>query len=295
MSWCWAKGEECLPASPLTVSKHLASLVQTGKSASTLRSRIAAIGYAHKMAGETNPCTASLVQAALQGGVRTVGEDVTRAAPFTLELLREACARMFDPNSFKGRRDRALLLLGWAAALRRSEIVALQASDVRLVGTGEPRVNSSETDSERLDGGLLVTIRKSKTDQTAKTQSLFVPYASSTLICPVRATRWLLSDIPSGSLFRSCDRHGNRNSSITPGFVNLTVKRAARLVNRDDSRFSGHSLRAGFVTSMRAKGIPEYLIARQTRHSDLRMLAVYDRPEDLTLPGASALSGADWW
>jgi site-specific recombinase XerD len=282
VAWCWAKDLECLPAEPATVATHLASMVKANKGASSLRSRLAAIGYVHQMSGHAKPIGHALVQATLQGAVRATGEEVSRAAPMTLEILREACTRMFDPHTFVGRRDRALLLVGWAAALRRSEIVALKVEDLTFLGMDG-------------DGGMIVRVRSSKTDQTRKGASIFVPCASSTLICPVRAAKWVNKDARVGTLFVRQDRHGNRLGGLTPGFVNLTVKRAVALTGRDPRGFSGHSLRAGFVTSMRANGVPEHLIARQTRHTDLRMLGVYDRPEDLTRPGASALSGAEWW
>ncbi len=136
------------------------------------------------------------------------------------------------PDSLIGRRDACLLLLGFASALRRSELVALNVEDL------------SETDE-----GLVVTVRRSKTDQEGEGREIGVPYGSNPSTCPVRATRaWLeASGIESGPVFRSVDRHGTVGTTALSGkAVALIVKRTVEAAGLDPARFAAHSLRSGY-------------------------------------------------
>lgn len=146
-------------------------------------------------------------------------------------------------------RDRAILLLGFAAALRRSELAALQVSDL-----------------ERTPDGLIVHIRKSKTDQEGAGQSVAVPHGGK--LKPVEAVdAWLAHRGDAvGSLFRVCDRT----------VANL-IKRQAKLAKLNPQEFSGHSLRAGFVTSALESGADILKVMDVTRHREVKTLKAYDR------------------
>src|SRR6201984_2880398 len=145
-AWCEAKGVSSLPASPETVAAFLAAETGNGTKPSTLARRVAAIRYAHKLAHLDTPTDSEAVKATLRGIRRTVGTAKARKAPAVADKVRAMVA--LAPESLAGLRDRALLLLGFAGAFRRSELVAVDVADV------------AETKP-----GLLVTIRRSKTDQ----------------------------------------------------------------------------------------------------------------------------------
>jgi site-specific recombinase XerD len=123
-----------LPAGPETVAAFLAAEANRGVKASTIGRRVAAIRHAHKLAGHEPPTNSEVVKATLRGIRRTVGSPPTRKAPATADRI-VAMARMPDAG-IKGLRDRALLLLGFAGAFRRSELVALDVADLAFCDGG---------------------------------------------------------------------------------------------------------------------------------------------------------------
>jgi integrase len=193
-----------------------------------------------------------------------------RASPFTRELLLKAFSN-FDLSNLRDVRDKALLCVGFAGALRRSEIVGIQVADLKFKNTE----------------GMMLRIPVSKTDQERAGQFVAIPYATNRDLCPVAATEaWLgMSGITRGALFRGVRKNGAvRETVLNAGSVNEIVKRAALragLRPADVEDFSGHSLRSGFVTTAREAGVPDHLIMATTRHRDPRSLNGYDRPENL--------------
>ena len=188
--WCREHDLVALPAEPVTVAMYLSDGARTLK-ASTLRRRLSSIAVAHQTAGLSNPVEDARVKATWAGIRRTHGTAQRGKDPVLIADLRLMVAVL--PDSLIGRRDACLLLLGFASALRRSELVALNVEDL------------SETDE-----GLIVTVRRSKTDQEGEGREIGVPYGSNPSTCPVRVTRaWLESSgIESGPVLRSVDRHG---------------------------------------------------------------------------------------
>lgn len=167
------------------------------------------------------------------------------------------------PDTLIGRRDKALLLLAFSGAFRRSEIVGLDLRDVR----------------EERDG-LRVLLRRSKTDQEGQGLEKGILYQSDPLFCPVRALLvWIQSaGLSEGPLFRSISRHGRVGSErLTDKAVNLIVKRTCRSAGLDPTSFSAHSLRAGLATQGAADGAPERLIAKQGNWRSLPTLRRYIR------------------
>jgi integrase len=166
-------------------------------------------------------------------------------------------------DDLKAKRDRAIVLLGFAAALRRSELAALCIEDLRF----EKR-------------GLLVTIRRSKTDQEAKGVEIAVPFVANRSLCAVRAVKaWLdASGIAPGSLFRSFNLQRQMLDKPIDGrdVANLVKKLTSKA--RLEGDFSGHSLRAGFATSAASARVSLDAIARTTRHKSLYVLMGYVRP-----------------
>lgn len=252
-----------LPASPELVAAYLADHADTLGSATLLR-RLASISKAHKARQLQNPVASELVRATMRGIRRTRKRSSRAAKP----LLRDDLFAVLDTiNSTSARdcRDRALLLLGFAGGFRRSELVGLDRSDLTWT-----------------KHGLVVTLRRSKTDQTGEGRLIGVPQSGGRH-CPVQALeRWLaVSRIEHGALFRSVNRHGATSSARLSGeAVSLIIKQRVAEVGIDPTGFSGHSLRAGFATSAAMAGVPTWKIRAQTGHTSDAMLARYIRQSD---------------
>src|SRR5262249_12646788 len=144
----------------------------------------------------------------------------------------------------------ALVLLGFAGAFRRSELVGLDVADLDFG-----------------NDGLTVTLRRSKTDQEGQGRKVGIPYGSNPQTCPVRSLRaWIeVSAIVVGPVFRSVDRHGRvQPARLGGGDVARVVKKLARRAGLDAAKYAGHSLRAGHATSAAIAGATERSIAAQT-------------------------------
>ncbi len=242
-AWCAARGAVALPASIETCAAYLATLADLGLKVSTITRRVAAIGYAHRLAaGCPSPVTSEPIKAMMQGIRRRIGVAVERKAPATARAI----AKMVATASV---RDRAILLVGFAAALRRSEIVDLKVNDIEFTPEG-----------------VIVHIRRSKTDQEGAGHQVAIPRGSK--LRPVEALEaWLrLRQNDPGPLFH-----------ISAGTVANIVKRYAKRAKLDPKLFSGHSLRAGFVTSALEAGADIMRVMDVTRHTQVQTLKAYDR------------------
>ena len=266
-SWCAQRSATAIPAPAATVAAFLADEADRGFRPVTIARRAAAIAAAHRAQDHPNPCDSGAVAAVMSGIRRQVGTDqLRRAAPLELEPLQLVLAPI-DTATLAGLRDRALLLLGFAAALRRSELVALDVEDL-------------EFDTAR---GLKLTIRKSKTDQQQAGAQVAVPYARETDRCAVRAlSQWLqAAKIHRGPVFRRMRRGDTVGAErLTDQSVALIIKsraRAAHLPAELLPKLSGHSLRAGYATAAAAAGIEERKIANVTRHKNITVLRRYIR------------------
>ena len=253
-----------LPATPAMVAEYLAKFAPTMKVA-TLERRCVAIAQAHRSQGLKSPMKADLVMATMKGIRRQHGTRQRAVKPITRDVLLEMLAVLDQQKSHptKAARDRALLLVGFAGAFRRAELVALRVEDVAF----------HETHAE-------VLLRFSKTDQFGKGRSVFLPQASGER-CPIQSLRaWLeVARIETGWLFRSVTKGGAvSDDPLAAQSVALIVKRAAKAMGREPGEFSGHSLRAGYVTTAAMASLPTWLIREQTGHRSDAVLARYIRP-----------------
>ena len=267
--WCDARGVPSLPAAPETVAAYLAAHASTSK-ASTLGRRIAAIRYAHRLAGHAIPTDAEGVKATMRGIRRTYGSARVRKAPAVAGKMLGMVATA--PDKLAGLRDRALLLVGFGGALRRSELVALDVADIQETETG-----------------LLVTIRGSNTDQ--ERAGATVAIARGDVACPAKALQeWLdAAGIEAGPIFRPIDKGGTvRDSRLTDRSVANIVKAYAKRAGFDASTFSGHSLRAGFLTSAAGKGASIFKMMDVSRHKSVDTLRGYVRDAELFKDHAGA-------
>jgi site-specific recombinase XerD len=273
-AWCDKHGVRALPASAEIVACYVADLAKTAKPA-TIDARLAAISAAHRAAGHDSPTKEEAVRLVRRGVRRTLGTTQRQVRPITVPDLRTMLEGLGTESA--GCRDRALLLLGFAGALRRSELVGL---DVAAVTEG--------TD------GLTIRLRRSKTDQEGAGRTVGIPYGSNLVTCPVRAWRaWLeLSGITEGPAFRPVDRHGRIAAARLSGqAVVLVLKRLASHAGLDPAEVAGHSLRAGLATSAAAAGVPERVIAEQTGHKGTAMLRRYIREGSLFRENAAGAVG----
>jgi integrase len=201
----------------------------------------------------------------MKGIRRTKGTAPTQKAAALTDDIR-AILESKDAGLI-GLRDRALILLGFAGAFRRSELVGLDIADC---------VFSKD--------GLTVTLRRSKTDQAGAGRKVGIPYGSNPETCPVRAMQdWIeQAGISGGPLFRSINRHGRiQPGGLSGGDVARVVKKLADRAGLDASKYAGHSLRAGHATSAAIAGASERSIMNQTGHRSVQMVRRYIRDGSL--------------
>jgi len=271
--WAAERGFDALPAFPEAVGLYLTDRAATLK-VSSLQRRLSAISQAHRLAGHKLDLQHPAIREVWQGIRRAHGAAQEGKAPVMTEDLRRMVGAL--PDSLLGLRDRALLLAGFAGAFRRSELVGLDFGDVDFTSAG-----------------VVVTIRRSKTDQTGQGIVRGLPYGSNPETCPVRSLQaWIeAAGIEDGSLFRSITRHGRIGGRLSGKAVALVVKRAAKAAGLDPERFSGHSLRAGLATSAAAAGVDPVTIAGQTGHKRLDTLRGYIRLGSLFRDNAAGRVG----
>lgn len=273
-TWCEGAGLPALPADPSTVARYLTAVSADYKVA-TLTRRLSGISVAHGYAGYESPTHARLVKDTLRGiRRRRAGEQQTQKEAADTDIIRAMVAHLGETTG--DIHDRALLLIGFAAALRRSELVAIDVNDIRFT-----------------KDGIVLTVRKSKTDQEGEGREVGIPYGSRTETCPVRSTReWLEhASITEGAVFRHINRHGQVKARLNAGSVARIVKQAAAAAGLDPTLFAGHSLRAGLATAAAAAGVNERSIMDQTGHKSLTVARRYIRRGSLFRDNAAAQVG----
>ena len=273
-AWCERHGKTALPALPETIALYLTVLAETRR-CSTLQRRLSAISQAHQAAGHPTPTKETAARATWAGIRRVKGTLQEGKTPTLTADIR----RMVDtlPDTKTGLRDRALLLLGFAGAFRRSELAGLARADL---------VIASE--------GITVTLRRSKTDQEGQGRKIGIPYGSRPHTCPVRAIQaWLdASGIQDGPLFRGIHRNGKLlPNALCDKSVALIVKKTALAAGLDPALYAGHSLRAGLATSAAQAGVSERAIMKQTGHANVNMVRRYIRDGSLFRENAASEVG----
>lgn len=278
--WCSTKGLTAIPSTPETVAAYLADRATNawvdGNGAewmplkpSSLSRRLTTISQAHKVADIPFDRGHSTIRETLKGIKNTHGVAQVRKKPILIEDLREMIQKIptkkddaCDKKYLKGIRDRSILLIGFAGAFRRSEIVSINFEDVNFTRDG-----------------VMVALRRSKTDQTGEGREVAIPYGGNPLTCPVRSLRdWILaSGISSGPLFRPINRHGHlAEKTLSDRAVADIIKSNPHIIDKS-ADYSGHSLRSGFITSAAVAGVPEYSIMQQSGHKRSDTLKKYIR------------------
>jgi site-specific recombinase XerD len=265
--WCAGKGRVALPATPQTLTDYVTDLIGIGLAPASIDQAIGTIRSKHTGAGYDRQPDTRGARKLLRGykveraeaGLRT-----RKAAPILIDALR-AMVSTCDQATPKGKRDRALLLLGFNGMTRRSELAGLNIADVREAG----------------DEGVTLYIKRSKTDKEAEGADVSVPFGQHADTCAVRAVRAWVAElaehgITEGALFRPVDRHGRvAGERLTAGkpaarlsgqaVSNIVRQRAQLAAVKDAAAYSGHSMRSGAATSAYLAGAPVAEIAKHGR------------------------------
>jgi site-specific recombinase XerD len=260
--YCAGHGHLSMPSTPSAVAEFLAGEQRRGCKAATLTRRVAAIRYAHGLTGYPSPTDAETVRAVLSGIKREIGTRQTPKTAATADLIQMMLTEC--PNTMTGKRDRALIALGFAGAFRRSELVALEVADL------------TETPD-----GFRALVKRSKTDQSGEGQEIAI--LRGRRLRPVEAVQtWLAAaGITDGPVFRQVNKSGR----VLPGALKAesaakVVKDAARRAGLDPSAFAGHSLRSGFITSAAKAGASIFKMMDVSRHKSVETLRRYVRDAD---------------
>jgi integrase len=253
--WCVTVGLTALPADTETLEIYVTARLRDGRKANTVRRDVSAIASKHVGAGLPSPATTEVWEL-IDSARRQRGERLRQMQPLCVDDLRAMANAFLARGDKRSTRNRALLLLGFASALRGQTLVDLRMDDLEFV----PR-------------GVVISIRREKQDQAAKGREIGIPFGKNTTTCPVNALRdWLCvrGDGP-GLVF----------GLTTYEAVRLIVKAAVRGIGLDPVRYGSHSLRAGFVTASGEAGAGELVIAAHTGHKTMAVLRRYFRRSDL--------------
>lgn len=247
-SWCASVGAEALPAAPETLVAYLAALSETARPA-TVDRRLAGIRWAHAQAGFVAPTSDTRVSDVRRGLRNVLGVRPDARQPALAEDVRAMVAAL--PRTLQGARDRALVLFGYASALRRSELVSIDVEHLSFTEDGARLVVAASKTDQKGEGAIVGVVRtRSRT-------------------CPVAAlNEWIAaSGIETGAVFRSVRKGGRSLGGRLSGHaVAVVVKQAALAAGLDPTRFAGHSLRSGLVTEAFSRGAAAEDIMRHTRH-----------------------------
>ena len=266
--WASPQGLSALPLEQTTVVRYVTHLFTEGAKVKTIERALAGIVF-HQRSHGFSWQNSELLRETMAGIRRTraeQGERTTKKQAITKDLLIKM-VETIDLSRLVGLRDRAILLLTWTAAARRSEITELDVGDIEFV-----------TD------GMIIKPKKTKTDQEGKDTQKGIPLASEPSLCATRAVRsWLdAAGISEGPLFRGFTLQKKmRETALTDQMVALIVKKACLRAGLDPSKFSGHSLRAGLITEAADQDVDENVIARQSGHRSVAVLRGYIRHAEL--------------
>jgi len=273
-SWCRDHQLPSLPSTPETIALYIADCA-SNLASGTIARRLTSITKAHQAAGFTDsPATPRhfVVGETLKGIRRTIGTAQHGKAPLlSADIRRIITARRED---LLGLRDAALVLAGFAGGFRRSELAGIHICDLKFSADG-----------------VVVTVRKSKTDQEGAGREVGLPFGASQDTCPVRALRqWLdRAAIREGPVFRAVGRYGHvSRRGLHRDSIGKLLKRAAGRAGLKVEELGGHSLRAGCVTQAAMNGVREFVIMRQTGHKTIATLRRYIRSGEIFRENAAA-------
>jgi site-specific recombinase XerD len=258
-NWCEINGQKPFPVSPETLAAYVSHLADTCKWA-TINRKLAAISKLHQLNNLDTPTQHRIFRIVMEGIKRTKGIRQKQAPAFKLNILKQLL-RDFDIVSNANLRNKAILLLGFTGAFRRSELVALNIEDLSFT-----------------DDGLIISMQKSKTNQYGDYEEKAIFYSPEAVLCPIRTLKaWILRlEKESSSLFVRV-RKGDKIT--TDRLTDKTVNDLVKTYFGND--FSAHSLRASFITIAKINGADDSEIMRQSKHKTSAMIQRYTRIEDI--------------
>ncbi len=248
-----------IPCLPEDVAAYIATYAGT-LSIATLIRRLSGINKAHELMNHPSPTKSEIVRLTIKGIRREHNVKQKQAAP----LLRDDLIAILNmlPADIRGIRDRAALMVGFTAALRRSELIALNVGDIEFVMEG-----------------MIVTIQQSKTDQDGLGRKIAIP-RGRTRYCPVESVENWIENLPkeNAPFLRSIRKGGHiQQERLSDSAISCMVKEHVAKIGLDPKQYSGHSLRAGCVTSLAQMGIPEWQIMKQSGHKSHATMMRYVR------------------
>ena len=253
--FCVKHGFKSMPSEPKVVSLYLTHLSQNSKF-STLKRRLASISVIHKLSGHYIDTKHPMITENLMGIKRVKGSYQKAKKPILINELKLIVNVIDkDKNEKRRKKNKALILVGFAGGFRRSELVAIDYEDVDFVTEG-----------------VKIFVKRSKTDQSGEGMTKGIPYFSNSDCCPVISLKnWIEeSEIKSGKIFNISDKS-----------VALTIKKYAAIAGLDSNKYSGHSLRSGFATSTAELGAEERSIMAMTGHKTTQMVRRYIQEANL--------------
>jgi site-specific recombinase XerD len=259
-AWCALHQFESLPASVEALMGFLTELADTGKKFATIERHAAAIAKAHDLADVESPTADKKLKVLLKGIAREIKTRQKQAPAFSIESFKHTI-KGIDVTIAAGLRNRALLLLGFTGAFRRSELEALNIEDLAFD-----------------DDGLVVTLPQSKTNQLGHAEEKAIFYSPDSALCPIRSLQaWLrLLCRTEGPVFVSLRKNNQVTTRrMTTKYTNLIVQQYL------GSQFTAHSLRASFVTVSKLNGADDSKVMNQTKHKTSAMIRRYTRLDNV--------------
>ncbi|WP_051271661.1 site-specific integrase [Shimazuella kribbensis] len=263
LKWCQTNNVPSLPSNPAVVILYIDDLAEERKKVTTIKRHITSISQKHQEKGFESPTKHNNVRLHVKAIENELGTRQKQKTAATATIIKKLCDHL--PANLKGLRDRSILQVGFAGALRRSEIAALDVEEI-----------------EFHEEGMTILLKKSKTDQSGDGKLIGIEYGHYPY-CPVRTLRsWLKeSNIKNGAVFPSMNKAGRLLSRITTRSIARIIKNAANRSGFDEEEFSGHSLRRGFITTAKRKGTDEFNIMGHTRHESIETMRRYIDKSDV--------------
>lgn len=266
LTWCKKRGKNPLPAHADDVAIYIRHCAEIQKlKISTVKRRLSSIAEAHKRNGFESPCGEWVVKNTMKRLRRELGKPARGKSPLLVKDLKAMLTHC--PPTLFGLRDKAVLLIGYTGAFRRSELVRIEIEDITAS-----------------DEGIVVLVRASKTDQKRDGRKVAIPFGKDPSTCPVRALlTWLdAANISEGPVFRGMTKVGTpRTTALSDRMVAEIVKTYCSKIKKRVALFSGHSLRSGLATSAAIAGASERSIQQQTGHKSIMVLRRYIRDASL--------------
>ena len=267
-SFCLKNGLNFMPTEPKILALYLTHLSKTSKY-STLKRRIASISVIHKMKGHYLDTKHPIIMENLHGIKRTLGSRQIAKKPLLINELK-LIINVIDEIKIKAKglveskaklsdikRDKALILLGFAGGFRRSELVNIEHQDIEFV-----------------QEGVKIVIKRSKTDQSGEGTIKAIPYFDNEKYCPVKALKNYMT-------YGFAIANKGKIFDISDKSVALIIKKYASLSGLDPNKYGGHSLRSGFATSTAESGAEERNIMAMTGHKTTQMVRRYIKDANL--------------